>query len=62
MGKANFFLGTMPFSPLASTKKHRKNEFTTHFEQKFTTGSYGVGFDMLDVPGKLVNYLVHLPN
>jgi hypothetical protein len=23
-------------------KKYMKNEFTIHFEQKFTTGSYGV--------------------
>jgi hypothetical protein len=26
-----------------SSKNTRKNEFTTHFEQKFIMGSYGVG-------------------
>jgi hypothetical protein len=24
-------------------RKYRRNELTTHFEQNFTTGSYGVG-------------------
>jgi hypothetical protein len=52
MGKINFFFSTLPFSPwvVLSTWLHegvpqlyRKIEFTTHFEQKFTMGSYGVG-------------------
>jgi hypothetical protein len=27
----------------SSSKKYMKNELNTHFEQNFTTGSYGVG-------------------
>jgi hypothetical protein len=41
-------------------KKHKKNEFTTHFEKKFTTGSYRVRIGMLGVARKLVKYVVHL--
>jgi hypothetical protein len=52
MGKTNFFLSTLPFNPWAilatwlhvgAPQKYRKNELNTHFEQNFTTGSYGVG-------------------
>jgi hypothetical protein len=53
MGKTNFFLSTLPFSPRAvlptwmhvgaPQKKIQKNELNTLFEQNFTTGSYGVG-------------------
>jgi hypothetical protein len=49
MGKTNFFLSTLPFSPWATsaTWLHvgapQKNELNTHFQQNFTTGSYGVG-------------------
>jgi hypothetical protein len=52
MGKTNFFLSTLPFSPWAvsatwlhvgAPQKYRKNEFNTHFQHKFTTGSYKVG-------------------
>jgi hypothetical protein len=39
-----------------------KNELNTHFQQKFATGSYGVGnseLDVLGVHGKLAKYVVH---
>jgi hypothetical protein len=48
IGKTNFFLSTLPFSPWAVLatwlllKKYKKNEHNTHFEQNFTMGSYGV--------------------
>jgi hypothetical protein len=32
----------------------------THFEQKFTMGSYGVRIDVLGVARKLVKYVIHL--
>jgi hypothetical protein len=35
--KINFFLNTLPFF-----RKYMKNELNTHFQQNFTTGSYGV--------------------
>jgi hypothetical protein len=51
MGKINFFFGTMLFNFWAvlvtwlqigaPQKNIRKNEFTTHFEQKFSISSYG---------------------
>jgi hypothetical protein len=52
MAKKNFFLNTLSFSPQAVlatwlhkelSKKYGKNELNTHFEQNFTTYSYGVG-------------------
>jgi hypothetical protein len=49
MGKKNFFLSTLPFSPWVVSAtwlyvgKYRKNELNTCFQQKFATGSYGVG-------------------
>jgi hypothetical protein len=49
MGKTNFFRGPLPFNPWALgyvhelLKKYKKNDFTTLFEQNFTTGSYRVG-------------------
>jgi hypothetical protein len=49
MGKTNYFLRTLPFSPWAVSatwlllKKYMKNELNTCFQQKFATGSYGVG-------------------
>jgi hypothetical protein len=52
MGKTKFFFGTLPISSWAilvvqllmdACQKYRKNESTTHFEQKFATCSYGVG-------------------
>jgi hypothetical protein len=48
----NLFFGTFFFSPLGnlnhvavykSSLKIHKNEFTIHFEQKFSASSYGVG-------------------
>jgi hypothetical protein len=50
-GKKNFFYDTLPFSPWAvlamwlhvGALQNRKIEFTTHFEQKSTIGSYKVG-------------------
>jgi hypothetical protein len=51
MGKTNFFLSTLPFSPWAvlatwlhvrAPQKYRKNELNTHFQQNFATASYGV--------------------
>jgi hypothetical protein len=35
-----------------------KNELNTCFQQKFATGSYGVGIER--VHGKLVKYVVHV--
>jgi hypothetical protein len=52
MDKINFFFGTLPFIPWAvlamwlhigAPQKIHGKKFTTHFEQKFTMGSYGVG-------------------
>jgi hypothetical protein len=52
MGKRNFFLSTMPFSPWAvlatwlhvgAPQKIQEIELNTCFQQNFTTGSYGVG-------------------
>jgi hypothetical protein len=47
VGKTNFFLGTLPFSPWTVSAqlliKYMKNELNTRFEQNFTTGSYGIG-------------------
>jgi hypothetical protein len=51
MGKINFFLSILPFSPWAVLatwqqellRKYRKNELNTYFQQKSATGSYGVG-------------------
>jgi hypothetical protein len=49
MGKTNYFLRTLPFSPRAVSatwlllRKFMKNELNTCFQQKFATGSYGVG-------------------
>jgi hypothetical protein len=43
MGKTNFFLDSLPFSHweilavYRNSLKSTRNEFTTHFEQKFTT-------------------------
>jgi hypothetical protein len=68
-GQNNFFFGTLPFIPwavlamwlhLELLKKYRKIELTTHFEQKFTIGLYGVKFDMFGIVGKLVKYVFHL--
>jgi hypothetical protein len=48
MGKRNFFLSTLPFSPWAvsatwlhvgAPQKYKKNELNTRIQQKFTTGS-----------------------
>jgi hypothetical protein len=39
-----------------------KNDINTRFQQKFATGSYGVGIGRawsLGVHGKLVKYVVH---
>jgi hypothetical protein len=41
-------------------KKYMKNEFNTHFEQKLTTGSCGVGIGHAWYSRKLVKYVVHL--
>jgi hypothetical protein len=52
MGKTNYFLRTLPFSPWAISTtwllliKYRKNELNTRFQQKFTTGSYRVGIGL----------------
>ena len=35
-----------------------ETEFKTHFEQNFTTGSYGVGIGRAWCPKKLVKYVV----
>jgi hypothetical protein len=35
-------------------KIYKKNEFTTHFEQKFTTCS----FDVLSIVGQLLKYAI----
>ena len=52
MGKTIFFLSTLPFSRWAILatwlyvglfRKYKKNELKIHFEQNFTTCSYGVG-------------------
>jgi hypothetical protein len=40
MGKTNFFLRTLTLSSLENTGI---NELNTRFQQKFATGSYGVG-------------------
>jgi hypothetical protein len=48
MNKTNYFLRTLPFSPWAVSatwellRKYMKNELNTCFQQKFTTGSYGI--------------------
>jgi hypothetical protein len=51
MGKTNYVFGTLHFNPwgvldtwlyIGLLKKYKKNELTTHFEQKFAIGSYGV--------------------
>jgi hypothetical protein len=51
-GQNKLFLSTQPFSPWAvlatwlhvgAPQKIMKNELNTHFQQNFTTGSYGVG-------------------
>jgi hypothetical protein len=53
IGKTNFFLSTLPFSPWAilatwlhigALHKIEENELSTHFEQNFTTGSYRAWF------------------
>jgi hypothetical protein len=67
MGKTNFFLCTLPFSPRAILatwkllKKYKKNELNIRFEQNFTTGSYEVriGHAWYQVHGKLAKYVVH---
>jgi hypothetical protein len=50
MGKTNYFLRTLPFSPWAVSatwlellRKYRKIELNTSFQQEFATGSYGIG-------------------
>jgi hypothetical protein len=52
MGKTNYFLRTLPYSPWAvlatwlhvgAPQKIHENELNTCFQQKFATGSYGVG-------------------
>jgi hypothetical protein len=52
MGKTNFFLSTLPFSPwvvlatwlhVGAPQKYMINELNTCFQQNFTTGSYEVG-------------------
>jgi hypothetical protein len=52
MDKTNFFLTTLPFNPsvvsatwlhVGAPKKIQENELNIHFQQKFATGSYGVG-------------------
>jgi hypothetical protein len=49
MGKTNYFLRTLPFSPSAISatwlllRKYMKNEPNTCFQQKFAMGSYRVG-------------------
>jgi hypothetical protein len=52
MGKTNYFLRTLPLSPwefqphgcmYELLRKYMKNEHNTCFQQKFATGSYGVG-------------------
>jgi hypothetical protein len=68
MGKTNFFLSTLPFSPWAllatwlhvgAPQKYKKKQLKIHFEQNFTTGSYEVGIGRVGIHGKLVKYLVH---
>jgi hypothetical protein len=43
-------------------KNYKKNEFTTHFEQKFTMGSCGLILElgMLGVAEMLMKYVVYL--
>jgi hypothetical protein len=66
MVKTNYFLRILPFSPWAVSAtwlhvgKYRKNELNTCFQQKFATGSYGVGIGRAGVHRKLVKYVVHL--
>jgi hypothetical protein len=52
MGKTNFLLPTLPFSPkvvlatrllLGILRKYRENELNTRFKQKFGMSSYGLG-------------------
>jgi hypothetical protein len=43
MGKTNFLFGTLLFSPWAILAMRKNKNSTTHFEQKFTIRSYGVG-------------------
>jgi hypothetical protein len=52
MGKTNFFLGTLAFSPwtvsatwlhVGAPQKIQGNELNTCFQQNFTMGAYGVG-------------------
>jgi hypothetical protein len=61
MGKTNFYLSTLPFSPWAvlatwlhvgAPQKIQENELNTRFEQNFTTGSYGVGIRCAWCPWK----------
>jgi hypothetical protein len=65
MGKITYFLRSLPFSPWAVSAtwlyvgKYRKNELNTCFQQKFATGSYGVGIWHAWSSQKLVKYAVH---
>jgi hypothetical protein len=52
MDETNFLFVALPLSPwvvlamwlhIGAPQKHKKHGFTTHFEQKFTMGSYEVG-------------------
>jgi hypothetical protein len=52
MGKTNYFLSTLPFSPgavlatwlhVGAPQKIQENELNTRFQQKFAMGSYKVG-------------------
>jgi hypothetical protein len=65
MGRTNFFLSTMPFSPWAasatwSSEKYRKNELNTRFQQTNLPRAHVESeLDVLGVHRKLVKYVVH---
>jgi hypothetical protein len=69
MGKTNFFLSTLPFSPwVASTtwmhvgapqKNTGKMSLIPIFNKNLPRAHTESEFDMLDIHGKLVKYVVH---
>jgi hypothetical protein len=62
MGKTNFFLCTLPFSPWAvsgSSKNTRKMTLIPNFNKTSPQVHTESELDVLGVHGKLVKYVVH---
>jgi hypothetical protein len=64
MGKTNFFISTVPFSPWASgcrsfSENRGKMNLKPILNKTLPEAHMELEFDVLGVPEKLVNYVIH---